>query len=359
MKILIIRFSSIGDIVLTTPIVRCVKKQIPQAEIHFLCKSEYKNLVETNPYIQKIHLFDKKDMSEKRTRHTELVSASPANGETTGQARNDVNVFGQLQPENFDYIIDLQNNLRSRKLCRKLKIPHAHFPKLNIQKWLFVNFKINRLPNIHVVDRYFAATKLLPFSVKNDHQGLDFFINNSDYEKINTYAIPQPFITIAMGSQHKTKQLPLPMLVEICKKIHHHIVLLGGEKDVEAATCLCSQTGKNVTNLCGKLSLRESAACIGLSKTLLTGDTGLMHIAAALNKPIISVWGNTVPAFGMYPYMPQCPDNYRIIENKTLKCRPCSKLGFEKCPKKHFKCMNEIGIEGIIKLINKNRTDTF
>ncbi|MCL2131198.1 MAG: glycosyltransferase family 9 protein [Lentimicrobiaceae bacterium] len=322
MKILIIRFSSIGDIVLTTPIVRCVKKQIPQAEIHFLCKSEYKNLVETNPYIQKIHLFDKK-----------------------------VHIFEQLQTENFDYIIDLQNNHRSRKLCRKLKTPHAHFPKLNIQKWLLVNFKINRLPNIHVVDRYFAATKRLPVSVKNDNQGLDFFIENEDYEKINAYNIPQPFITIAMGSRHKTKQLSLPMLAEICKKINHHIVLLGGEEDVEAANYLCSQVGKNSTNLCGKLSLRESAACIDLSKTLLTGDTGLMHIAAARNKPIVSVWGNTVPAFGMYPYMPQCPDNYHIIENTNLKCRPCSKLGFEKCPKKHFKCMNEVDIEQIINLL--------
>jgi len=352
MKILIIRFSSIGDIVLTTPIIRCVRKQIPNAEIHFLCKQEYENVIETNPYITQIHFFNKKNP----------------------------HFWKELQGEKFDYIIDLQNNHRSRKLCRKLKVPHAHFPKLNVKKWLLVNFKINKLPNIHVVDRYFAATKQLPIKtlrhaelvsaspcfqeiagqarndggvVKNDGQGLDFFILNKDYEKIKTYDIPPNFVTIAMGSQHKTKQLPFPMLVEICKRISQRIVLLGGKNDVESANELCLQVGKKTLNLCGQLTLRESAACIDLSKILLTGDTGLMHIAAALNKPIVSVWGNTVPAFGMYPYMPQHPGYYHIIENENLRCRPCSKLGFEKCPKKHFKCMNEIDIKRILKPLNK------
>ena len=325
MKILFIRFSSIGDIVLTTPIIRCVKQQIPDAEIHYLCKPEYKNILETNPYIQKIHFFDK----EKR------------------------HFWKELQPGNFDYIVDLQNNYRSNKLCRKLKTPHAHFPKLNVKKWLLVNFKINKMPDTHVVDRYFMAVQQLFPSVKNDGQGLDFFILNKDYEKIKTYDIPPNFVAIAMGSQHKTKQLPLPMLVEICKKISQRIVLLGGENDAESADYICSQVGKKTLNLCGQLTLQQSAACIDLSKILLTGDTGLMHIAAALNKPIVSVWGNTVPAFGMYPYMPQHPGYYHIIENTNLRCRPCSKLGFEKCPKKHFKCMNEIDIKRILRVINK------
>jgi len=323
MKILIVRFSSIGDIVLTTPIVRCVKKQIPQAEIHFLCKSAFANLLETNPYIQKIHLFNKENP----------------------------HFWKILQTENFDYVIDLQNNYRSRKLCRKLKVPASHFPKLNIQKWLLVHLKINKLPDIHVVERYFTATKLLPVPIENDGQGLDFFLENKDYEKINSYNIPQPFVAVAIGSMHKTKQLPLPMLIEICKKINHQVVLLGGENDREAGNYICSQVGKNISNLCGQLSLRQSAACIDLSKILLSGDTGMMHIAAARNKPIVSVWGNTVPAFGMYPYMPQNPDYYHIIENKNLRCRPCSKLGFEKCPRKHFKCMNDIEVEKIIKLL--------
>ena len=326
-KILIIRFSSIGDIVLTTPIVRCVKKQNPQAEIHFLCKPPFANLLETNPYIQKIHLFDK----------------------------DNSRFWKELQNENFDYIIDLQNNHRSRKLCRKLNVPHAHFPKLNFRKWLLVNLKINKLPNIHVVDRYFSATNILPVSVKNDGQGLDFFLNDADYEKVNTCNLPQDFVAVAMGSQHKTKQLPLPVLGEICKKIDRNIVLLGGEEDVEPAEFICSQLGKNVINLCGKLTLRESAACIDLSQVLLTGDTGLMHIAAARNKQIVSVWGNTVPTFGMYPYMPLHPDRYHIVENTDLRCRPCSKLGFENCPKRDFRCMNDLDVEIISQYLRANQ----
>jgi len=325
MKILIIRFSSIGDIVLTTPIIRCVANQIPNAEIHYICKPAYTNLLDNNPYIKHLHLFEPDNLSLIQT----------------------------LKAENFDYIIDLQNNFRSKKLAKKLSVPNSAFPKLNIKKWLLVNFKINRMPNIHVVERYFRATEILPQAIENDSQGLDFFIDDADRKKIETLHLQQDFIAIAMGSQHATKQLPLSKLTEICQHLNKQIILLGGKEDAETAEKLCSSINKDIVNLCGKLSLRESAACIEKSKKLLTGDTGLMHIAAALNKSIVSVWGNTVPAFGMYPYMPKNPENYIIIENNHLSCRPCSKLGFPQCPKKHFKCMEEIDIQTIVKLLNE------
>ncbi|MDR2408416.1 MAG: glycosyltransferase family 9 protein [Bacteroidales bacterium] len=325
MKILIVRFSSMGDIVLTTPIIRCIAQQIPNAEIHYLCKPAYKNILEINPYIKTIHSF----------------------------VKDDTDILQGLRNEEFDYVIDLQNNFRSHLLDRKLNITSATFPKLNIQKWILVHLKINKLPNIHLVDRYFMAVKKLIVSVVNDGNGLDFFIDNTDYRKIDAFNIPQPFIAIALGSQHKTKQLPTYKLIEICKKINSTIVLLGGANDMGTANDICIHINKNIVNLCGQLSIRESAVCIERAKMLLTGDTGLMHIAAALNKPLVSVWGNTVPAFGMYPYMPQYPDYYHIVENNHLRCRPCSKLGFDKCPKKHFKCMNDIDINQIVHLLNE------
>jgi heptosyltransferase-2 len=197
------------------------------------------------------------------------------------------------------------------------------------------------------------ATKILPFVVGNDGKGLDFVIRDADYEKLDDYIkFSQPFLAIAMGSRHKTKQIPLDKLVDICKKVNFPVVLLGSNGDMDAADYICERTEK-VVSLCGKLSLRESAACIERAKVLLTGDTGLMHIAAALNKPIVSVWGNTVPAFGMYPYMPLFPNRYHIVQNDNLSCRPCSKLGFEQCPKKHFKCMNDIDVNRIIPLLNE------
>jgi ADP-heptose:LPS heptosyltransferase len=312
---------------LTTPVVRCIAQQIPLVEIHYLCKAPYKNMLETNPYIHTIHLFSK----------------------------NDGQLLQALKNEKFDYVIDLQNNHRSRSLDRQLKIAYATFPKLNIKKWMLVHFKINRLPALHVVDRYFAATKALPIPtpLHNDGNGLDFFISPEDYQHTQCYTSAQPYIAIAVGSQHKTKQLPLPKLIAVCEQLTNNILLLGGKEDRQTADDLCSHSPKTMLNLCGKLSLRESAACLDKAKIILTGDTGLMHISAALNKRIVSVWGNTVPAFGMYPYLPKHPDQYHIIENKTLKCRPCSKLGFKKCPKKHFRCMNEIDSNRIITLLNE------
>ena len=325
MKILIIRFSSIGDIVLTTPVVRCIAKQMPDTEIHYICKPTYKNIVENNPGINKLHIFE------------------PDN----------LNLIKKLKSEKFDYIIDLQNNFRSKKLARKLHVPYSAFDKLNIKKWLLVNFKVNLLPDIHVVDRYFKTTEILPQIIKNDLQGLDFFIDEADHKKIESLNLKLPFVAIAIGSQHATKQLPLLKLIEICDQLNNPIVLLGGKEDKKIGDKLCSVVDKDITNLCGELSLRESAACIKKAKILLTGDTGLMHIGAALNKSIVSVWGNTVPEFGMYPYMPQNPENYVIIENNHLRCRPCSKLGFSKCPKKHFKCMNDLDSNQIATLLNE------
>ncbi|HRB40127.1 MAG TPA: glycosyltransferase family 9 protein, partial [Bacteroidia bacterium] len=100
---------------------------------------------------------------------------------------------------------------------------------------------------------------------------------------------------------------------------------------------------------CGITSIGQSASLIKQSKAVITHDTGLMHIAAALRKKIVSVWGNTVPEFGMYPYLPVNSVPFSISEVKNLNCRPCSKIGYNTCPKKHFRCMNDMDIQEIIK----------
>ena len=320
MKILIIRLSSIGDIVLTSPVLRCIKKAQPNTQIHYLTKPAFVSLLKNNSYIDKIHEY-----------HT--------------------NITTELIQENFDYIIDLQNNFRTLKITKKLHVPTSRLQKLNFKKWLLVHMKINRLPHIHIVDRYLACTDKLPFILTNDGKGLDFFLTEEDFVPID-YLLSEPFIAIAMGSQHETKQIPIEKLIDICRQISHKIVLLGGKNDDNKAEMLRKNLpAQQIDNLCGKLTINQSAACISKARILLTGDTGLMHIAAALHTPIVSVWGNTVPIFGMYPYMPD--KLYDIIENNNLKCRPCSKLGFKHCPQKHFKCMNDIDNNLIIKAINE------
>ena len=323
-KILIIRFSSIGDIVLTTPIIRCLKKQFPDHLIHFLIKKEYKNVLEENPYIDKFHVF---------------------NG-------NLAETISELKEEQFDYIADLQHNYRSKRVISSLKIPSRSFPKLNVKKWVATNIKLNFLPNTHIVDRYFEAVK--PLGVINDEQGLDFFI--PEEQKFDIDDLPAVFedgyVTIALGAQHETKRIPQQKVIEIAKLLYDPILLLGGDDVAAIGDEIVMELGERAYNGCKKFTLMQSASLIQQSNCLLTGDTGLMHIAAALHKPIASIWGNTFPEFGMYPYMPNERGNFRLFEITPLCCRPCSKLGYKKCPKKHFKCMLNIPAPEVAQWIN-------
>ena len=307
-KFLILRFSSIGDIVLTTPVVRCLKLQYPNAEVHFATKQQFKVLVENNPHIDKFFLLEKS-----------------------------LNAFiTALQSEHYDYVIDLHNNLRTSIIKLRLGKKSFSFDKLNFQKWLLVNFKINRMPDIHIVDRYLKTIESL--GVKNDNQGLDYFIPERDFVKIK-----DNFVAYAIGGQHFTKKMPTHEIIEICKNIHSNIILLGGKEDFETGEEIQKSVGEKVINACGKYNLNQSASLLQQAEYVISHDTGLMHIAAALKKRIISIWGNTVPAFGMFPYL----TDYQVVENKNLSCRPCSKIGYAKCPKGHFKCMEEIEISKI------------
>jgi ADP-heptose:LPS heptosyltransferase len=325
-KFLIIRLSSIGDIVLTTPVLRCLKKQFTNAEIHFLTKHEYTLLVAENPYVDKVHSFE-----------GDLLK-----------------IIRILQNENIDYIIDLHHNLRSLIIKILLNKPSFSFNKLNLAKWIRVRFKINLLPKVHLVDRYLNTIKV--FGISNDGAGLDFFIPEKDEVKIIDLPLElhKGYIAIAVGAKHYTKQLPVRKMVELCNNIEIPIILLGAKEDFSKAEIVKQLSWNFIYNACGKYSLNQSASVIQSSNLIITPDTGLMHISAALHKIILSVWGNTIPEFGMSPYMPH--QDSRIFELYNLPCRPCSKIGYSKCPKGHFKCMFGIPVSLIseyIKLIRK------
>jgi ADP-heptose:LPS heptosyltransferase len=321
-KILIIRFSSIGDIVLTTPVIRCVKKQFPDAEVHYVTKEVFKNILIHNPYIDKVHTF-KEDISE---------------------------LYEPLKAENFDVVIDLHKNLRSLRLKQKLKAKNYSFDKLNLQKFLAVNFKqINKLPNKHIVDRYFDA--VAPLGIKSDGKGLDHFIHQNDRVDVSsllTDHLKKTFVALVVGGSYFTKKIPLNKLSEICKNSKLPIIVLGGKEDKPVGDELQNQFPQLI-NTCGQYTINQSASIIDQAEWVVSSDTGLMHIAAAFNKKIISLWGNTIPAFGMAPYLPNLEN--KILEVKNLGCRPCSKLGFKKCPKGHFKCMNNIDVSELIDLM--------
>jgi ADP-heptose:LPS heptosyltransferase len=319
-KILILRFSSIGDIVLTSPIIRCLKEQVENVEIHYLTKKGFSALLSSNPHITKVFGIQKK-VNE---------------------------VLPELKKEQYDYVVDLHNNIRTKQVIWALNKPHKSFPKLNFKKWMLVKLKVNSMPPIHIVDRYFKAVSY--FKIENDLKGLDFYIPEKDEIDVSQFPIKlnQGYIALVIGAQHYTKRMPNQKLIELCKQISLPIILVGGKDDITNGSIIEKGVGKNVYNTCGKYNLFESASIIKQAQLVISHDTGMMHIASAFNKKIISVWGNTVPEFGMYPYMPQHHQSSYITEVKNLPCRPCSKIGKTSCPKGHFKCMNDIDLHAIL-----------
>jgi ADP-heptose:LPS heptosyltransferase len=331
MKILVIRLSSIGDIVLTTPVIRCLKKQVPDVQLHYLIKASFKPVLEANPYVDKLHT-----------------------------VQNDLDaVIETLKQENFDYIIDLHHNLRSLRVKKALKKRSFSFNKLNIQKFVYTSIKLNLLPDVHIVDRYMETVASL--GVKNDGRGLDYFIPEKD--KVKESDIPAShlagYIGVVIGAAHNTKKLPLHKLKTLCAGIHHPIILLGGREDREQGEEIAAVDRHKIYNACGKFNINESADLVRHAKLIITHDTGLMHIASAFKRPLISVWGNTVPEFGMYPYygntaqVPKDKLPYDIFEIRPLYCRPCSKIGYKKCPLGHFKCMEKHSMEAIAERVHQ------
>lgn len=310
---------------MTTPVIRCLRKQLPDAKIHFLTKQAFRGIVADNPYIDKIHtLGDSFDL-----------------------------MLHELLTEEYDYIIDLHHNLRTLRIKRFLKgVKAFSFNKLNIEKYIYTNLKVNLLPRKHIVDRNLETVR--PLGVTDDGQGLDYFIAERDV--VDNKDLPTAhlhgYIAVVIGAALATKKLPIHKLKELCAAIDHPLMLLGGEEDYEDGKAIAAIDDVKIYNACGKFNLNESADLVRRSKLVITHDTGLMHIAAALQKPIISVWGNTVPAFGMYPYYGKfSKQHYDVVEVNKLWCRPCSKIGYKKCPKGHFKCMKQIAVNDIINLV--------
>ncbi|QMW03970.1 glycosyltransferase family 9 protein [Spirosoma foliorum] len=326
MKILIIRFSSIGDIVLTTPVARCLKLQIPNAEIHFCTKRMYQSLIETNPYIDYCHCLD---------------DSLP-------------NLIRRLYREQYDCVIDLHNNLRTKLIKLTLRTYSYTINKRNIRKWLYIRLKLNSMPDEHIVDRYMATLK--PLKINNDGLGLDYFIPDS--ARVTKDQLPfthqQAYIAYAIGGQHATKRLPLARIIELCRQLNQPIILLGSPEDREVGEAVQQELGDQlIFNACGLYSLNQSASLLQQARIVFSHDTGLMHIAAALKKPIYSIWGNTTPQLGMYPY--KTP--HIIVENKNLGCRPCSKIGYQSCPRQHFRCMSDLPFNFVLPSINTQPTN--
>lgn len=325
MKFLIIRFSSIGDIVLATPAIRCLKLQYPNAEIHFLTKKKFKAVTIANPNIDHFHYFDRDFTSMRR----------------------------ELQAEQFDYIIDLHKNLRTLRLRFYLKGKWLAYRKLSIQKFLLTKFHWDIMPREHITTR--SLNTLLPLGIKDDGLGLDYFIPREDV--VDLSGLPtiyqQGFGVIVIGASYFTKRLPVYKLVQLADRIGQPILLLGGPEDKAAGEEIVQQstTGK-VLNTCGSYSLNSSADLVRHADWVISHDTGLQYIACAFQKKVMAVWGGTSPKLAVEPYYgSKHPANYKNFIVPDLPCQPCSNFGLKSCPKKHFNCMNQQDVAAIVQAV--------
>lgn len=324
MKVLIIRFSSIGDVVLTSPLLRCIKEQVTNVELHYLTKAVFGELVSSNKHVDKVHLLED-DLSS---------------------------VISALKLEGFDHIIDLHNNLRSKRIKSALGVKSTAVDKRNFLKWKMVNLRAlarQRVP--HIVERYLDAGKEL--GVNNDDKGMELFIPAEQTVPLSD--LPEShrngYIAFAIGAAHSTKRLTESLMIKLCEQIPKPIVLIGGPTDKERALAIQMAVGPRVHDATGEYSILRSASLLDQAEAVICHDSGAMHIACALRKRTISIWGSTVEDLGFGPYQPEVPQNSHSFQVEGLSCRPCSKIGHAQCPKGHFHCMEKQDLKRIAQLV--------
>lgn len=323
MKCLIIAPHSEEEILFITPALRCLKTQL-SATISVIIDPHKQFLLEENPNVDYL-----------------LAINESIRG-----------YYHQIKT--CDCIIDFRGSIKSflgTLLTRKKTLRYRH---LSWKKWLLCKVKINLLPNEHRVQQMLKTLSTL--SVSDDESGLDFFIPFKD--EVETSWLPEThqsgYVAVVISGSYATRQLPVKRLIELCDRINKPIILLGEKKDEAMAGEIekfflpgTKAQEKEMVNLnkkaiifnaCGKFSFHQSANMIQKADWVFTHDHVMMHVAAAFKKTIFSIWGNTLPEMGGYPYQTR----FTIFENKKISCRPCSVGGFKKCPKGHFKCMQDV-----------------
>jgi len=325
-KILVIRFSSIGDIVLTSPVYRILQEQLPHgAEVHLLTQKRFSFVQEANPFVNKIW----------------------------SVAKSGMEVFNELKEENFDYIIDLQNSLRSKSIRKKLGVLSFNVNKQNFRKWIQVNLNMWKGPIQHIVDRYLET--LRTFKLENDGKGLEYFIPSSTTLIQNI--LPEEFVherytVIAVGGAHEGKRWSEENWRELSEKFHdERIVWIGGKED-----SIHLNHSPLHLDLIGKCTVHESGRIVEHAKAVICGDTGMMHISAAFNKDLIVLWGCTTPDLGMGVYRPRPVEGeymHTVYLQSKRKGRPCSKLGNQCKFGMNNKCIDVIHVKHVIDAFNK------
>jgi len=317
-KILIIRLSSMGDILLTTPLIRSIKRQNPEVQIDFVIKEEFIELVKNNPNLTDIHVYSKQSF-EKQILINTLIS------------------------NNYEIVIDLQNNIRSKEITKQMQCQTFLFKKNDVKKFLLVNFKINRLKNAPPIPVRYAEAA----GINLDGEGLDIFTDNVADSSLN---LNEKYIGLCPGAKHFSKRWPKEYYIELGKQLEnsgYKVVLFSGLNEEELISEIANQLSSPLS-LCGD-SILQSAADMKMCKAIYTNDSGAMHLACAVKVPVIAFFGSTVKEFGFFPYKA----NSIELDVENLPCRPCTHIGRKSCPLIHFKCMKDIRPELAFNSLNR------
>ena len=309
-NLLIIRLSSLGDILLTTPLIRSIKKKYPTINIDFMVREEYKDALLFNPHLSNVYTYNK---NLSTTKNIEL---------------------NNLKCKKYGLVLDLQNNFRSLALTLKIKSPVKRFKKKIFAKFLLVNFKINLLKNTPEIPIRYAQT-IKDFDL--DEEGLEIRLPENVSSKLTE---EKSYVGFAPGSRHFTKMWPPNYYINLGNyfvKNGQTVVLFGGKDDEKVCHEISSEI-KNSINLCNNNNLIETASEMKKCSGLICNDSGLMHLGCAAGIPVVAIFGSTVSYFGFTPYKSKAI----VVENENITCRPCTHIGRSTCPKKHFKCMTEI-----------------
>ncbi len=328
-NIIIIRLSSLGDIVMTSPVFEVLKKNYPESKITFISSKQFSGLMEANPHIDSIIYADLKDEHKDKNGLLRFIKDN------------------NLQDSEFDLLIDLHFNLRSRFLSSKIKSKRkVHWSSDSLKRRLYVAFHIPF--NIHPVTYRYLET-IAKFIGEKDFSGFSYthYADSDIMERIlSNYPQLKDAILVLPGSQWFTKMYPKKYFIDLLKMFQNEqIYILGGPEEKELCDEIASEI--NSKSFASHFSLSELNSVISVAKAVITNDSGPMHISVGLGVPTIAFFGSTTRGLG---FMPDHEDSL-VIEDEKLSCRPCSLHGRVICPKKHFKCMNNLKPEVVFSKI--------
>ena len=316
-KILIFHTAFIGDIVLSTPLIKNIKKLHPDSEVTYVTTPAGKGILSNNPHIKEIIAYDKR-------------------GKNKG-IKGMLSLAEDLRKKKFDIAYIPHRYLRSSLICFLGKIPTRIGYNISEGK-VFLNKKVAYRKDLHEVDRLLELLetqcqdkKIELFPSEKDKKYIDNFLSDKIIEN-------KKLIALAIGSKWNTKRWPIEYfneLIENLEKLENiQLILVGGNEEKELSVKYSNKT----INAIGETSLLQLAELISRCELIVTNDSSPIHIASAFDTYIIAIFGATVKELGFYPWS----EKSEVIENNDLSCRPCGLHGGNECPEKHFKCMLQI-----------------